>query len=70
MQLFGNIKKGMKATIVPEQPTGCKYTAQDVIVDRVIDAANDTFGIRLRLYNKKYKLSAGSRCEVTFPALE
>lgn len=67
VELFGKIKKGMKATVVPEEPIGGKYTARVVIVDRVLDAASGTFGIRLQFYNKGYKLPAGLRCKVDFP---
>jgi len=69
VQLFGKIKKGMKATVVPEEPIGGKHTARVVIVDRVLDAASGTFGIRLQLSNKKYKLPAGLRCTVYFEGL-
>jgi membrane fusion protein (multidrug efflux system) len=68
VQLFGKIKKGMKAKVIPEEPIGGHYTARVVIVDRVLDAASGTFGIRLQLPNRKYKLPAGLRCQVDFPA--
>jgi RND family efflux transporter MFP subunit len=68
VQLFGKIKKGMKAKVIPEEPIGGNYTARVVIVDRVLDAASGTFGIRLQLPNRKYKLPAGLRCRVDFPA--
>jgi len=69
VQLFGKIKKGAKATVIPEQPIGGKYKARVAIVDRVLDAASGTFGIRLQLSNKKYKLPAGLRCTVIFEGL-
>jgi RND family efflux transporter MFP subunit len=64
--LFGKIKKGTKAEVIPEEPIGGKYSARVVIVDRVLDAASGTFGIRLQLPNRKYKLPAGLRCQVRF----
>jgi len=64
--LFGKIKKGMKAEVIPEEPIGGKHAARVVIVDRVLDAASGTFGIRLQLPNRKYKLPAGLRCQVIF----
>ena len=66
--LFGKIKKGMEAQVMPEEPIGGKYTANVVIVDQLLDAASGTFGIRLRLPNRKYKLPAGLRCKVDFPS--
>ena len=68
--LFGKIKKGAKATVIPEEPIGGKHTARVVIVDRVLDAASGTFGIRLQLSNRKYELPAGLRCKVTFASIE
>jgi len=68
--LFGKIKKGMKAIVTPEEPIGGKHTAKVVIVDRVLDAASGTFGIRLQLPNRKYKLPAGLRCKVDFSGVE
>jgi RND family efflux transporter MFP subunit len=67
---FGKINKGMKAIVRPEQPIGGKHTAQVVIVDQVLDAASGTFGIRLQLSNRKYKLPAGLRCSVEFSGIE
>jgi len=64
--LFGKIKKGTKATVIPEEPIGGKHTARVVIVDRVLDAASGTFGIRLQLSNRNYKLPAGLRCRAEF----
>ena len=68
--LFGKIKKGMKAIVRPEEPIGGEHTAEVVIVDQVLDAASGTFGIRLQLSNRKYKLPAGLRCSVDFSGIE
>lgn len=69
MSQFGKIKKGMSAKVILEEPIGGQYTAKVVIVDKVIDAASGTFGIRLKLQNHNYKLPAGLRCQVSFPSL-
>ncbi len=66
---FGKIKEGMSAKVILEEPIGGQYTAKVVIVDKVIDAASGTFGIRLKLQNHDYKLPAGLRCQVSFPSL-
>lgn len=68
--LFGKINKGDKAKVYPEQPIGGEYSASVVIVDRVLDAASGTFGIRLQLPNRKNRLPAGLRCQVNFPDLD
>ncbi|MFV2031367.1 MAG: efflux RND transporter periplasmic adaptor subunit [Gammaproteobacteria bacterium] len=70
VQLYGKIKKGMKARVIPEEPIGGQYAAKVVIVDQVIDAASGTFGIRLELPNHKFKIPAGLRCQVQFPGLK
>jgi RND family efflux transporter MFP subunit len=66
VSLFGSIKKGMKAKVIPQKPIGGNYTAKVVIVDPIIDAASATFSIRLHLPNKKYKIPAGLGCQVKF----
>jgi RND family efflux transporter MFP subunit len=65
--LFPSIRVGEKAKVIPEAPIGGQYTAQVKIVDRVIDAASGTFGVRLELPNPNHKLPAGLKCKVIFP---
>lgn len=67
VEFFGSIKVGMRAKVRPEAPHGGNYSAKVVIVDRVIDAASGTFGIRLEIPNPKYQLPAGLKCRVIFP---
>ena len=52
--------------MIPEAPIGGQYTAEVKIVDRVIDAASGTFGVRLELPNPGYRLQAGLKCKVIF----
>lgn len=66
---LGSVKEGMQATIRPEMPVGGDYTARVKIVDKVVDAASGTFGVRLELPNPGYKLPAGLKCKVVFPSL-
>ena len=66
VELLGAIKVGMRAEVTPENPVGKVYKAKVTIVDRVIDAASGTFGVRLELPNPKYKLPAGLKCRVKF----
>jgi len=40
--------------------------ARVTVVDRVIDAASGTFGVRLALPNPDLKLPAGLKCRVKF----
>lgn len=66
VSLYGKIAVGATAEIHPEIPDGGKHVAKVVIVDRVLDAASGTFGVRLELPNADYRLPAGVRCKVNF----
>jgi RND family efflux transporter MFP subunit len=61
---FGSIRKGMRAEVHPESPVGGSYMATVVIVDRIVDAASGTFGVRLELLNPAHRLPAGLKCRV------
>jgi RND family efflux transporter MFP subunit len=63
---FGRIKVGMDAMIRPESPVGGLYKAKVIVVDRVIDAASGTFGVRLELPNPQNQLPSGLKCKVAF----
>jgi RND family efflux transporter MFP subunit len=65
-QIFGRIFPGMIATIVPELPEYGEQTATVTIVDKVIDSASNTFGVRLELPNSEQQLPSGLRCLVRF----
>jgi RND family efflux transporter MFP subunit len=64
--LFGTIERGMRAAIEPEFPGDQVYIATVEIVDRVIDAASGTFGVRLGLPNADYAIPGGLHCRVRF----
>jgi RND family efflux transporter MFP subunit len=64
--LYGRIKIGAQAVVLPEQPVGGRYSATVKVVDRVIDAASGTFGVRLELPNRLRAIPAGARCRVRF----
>jgi RND family efflux transporter MFP subunit len=63
---YGQIRTGGKAEIRPEPPVGGVYTAVVTVVDRVLDAASGTFGVRLALPNPDLLLPAGIACKVLF----
>lgn len=65
--MFLSIKLGMRARVIPEAPLGSEYTAVVKIIDRVMDGASGTFGVRLELPNPGYRLPAGLKCKVIFP---
>ena len=66
VSLYGKVKPGQHATVMPEAPVGGRYDTVVRIVDRVVDAASGTFGVRLELPNRKRDLPAGVRCKVQF----
>jgi len=51
---------------MPEAPVGGAHEARVVIVDRLLDAASGTFGVRLELPNPDYGLYGGLHCRVRF----
>jgi len=67
VNLLPSVKIGMRAKVIPEAPIGGQYTAEVKIVDRVVDAASGTFGVRLELPNPNNRLPAGLKCKVIFP---
>jgi len=66
VDLLESIKVDMVAEVRPEKAGGGVFEARVKIVDRVVDAASGTFGVRLELPNPEYRLSAGLKCKVTF----
>ena len=64
--LYGRIGRGMSAKVTPQDPIGGTYEAKVAIVDRVLDAASGTFGVRLVLANPDLALPGGIHCRVRF----
>ena len=66
--LYGRIAVGQSAS-VSSAVSGVRYEAKVKIVDRVIDAASDTFVVRLELPNPQLSLPVGSRCTAEFEVM-
>ena len=66
VEQFGQIKIGDNATVFPEAPVGGQHNARVTVVDRLVDAASGTFGVRLELPNPENGLPAGLKCRVNF----
>lgn len=64
---FGKLRPGMVGHVTPEG--GTTHTAKIKVVDRVLDAASGTYGVRLELSNPQGRLPGGIRCTVDFPDL-
>jgi len=63
---FSKIKQGMNATVKPDLAETEARPAKVVVVDRVIDAASNSFRVRLELPNPNNELPPGVRCKVDF----
>jgi len=63
--LYGSIQHGDRAEVSPETPVQ-KFVARVKVVDRVINAASGTFGVRLELPNDKQLVPAGAKCRMRF----
>lgn len=64
--LFGSIEPGSTASIKPDLASIPAQSATVTQVDRVIDAASNTFRVRLRLPNPDHRIPAGLRCKIEF----
>lgn len=66
--LFGQLKPGMKAAVIPQSMSG-RLVAVVKMVDKVIDAASGTFVARLELPNPTQSLPGGVRCRAEFESI-
>ncbi len=64
--LHGTVKEGMDTEIFVTARPGLILRASVTIVEKVIDAASGTFGMRIELPNRDYKIPAGLECTVSF----
>jgi RND family efflux transporter MFP subunit len=64
ISVYGHIKVGDVADVMPDPPVGGTYQAKVVVVDQVFDAASNTIGVRLELPNPGLRLPAGIHCRV------
>jgi RND family efflux transporter MFP subunit len=65
----GKLSIGQKIEIIPEAPVGGRYSATIKVIDRVIDVASGTFGVRMELPNPDLKLPAGLKCKANVPGV-
>jgi RND family efflux transporter MFP subunit len=64
--IFGSVKVGMSGRVNLEPFVAGSHEAKVVVVDKVIDAASGTLGLRLQLPNADHKIPAGIKCSVEF----
>lgn len=65
---YGQVATGDKITIRPELPGAEPVVATVSHIDQVLDAASNSFRVRLRLPNPQHRLPAGLRCKADFAA--
>jgi cobalt-zinc-cadmium efflux system membrane fusion protein len=63
MAQYGQVKVGDTLSIQPELPGQAAVRAEVQYVDKVVDAASNTFRVKLRLPNPDHKLPGGLRCK-------
>jgi len=68
LSLLGKLEPGMTAEVRPGGADSAIYQAQITIVNRVVDSASGTFGVRLEMPNPNNVLPAGLPCTVKFHA--
>ena len=70
LEAYHAVQVGQAATVMLEEPVGGRHTATVTVVDRVVDTASGTFGVRLELSNPDHEIPAGVKCRVSFAATE
>jgi RND family efflux transporter MFP subunit len=67
---YGKVKLGQEVEVIPEIPAGSRHMATVKVIDRLLDAASGTFGVRLELANRSHRIPAGIRCSARFPGID
>jgi RND family efflux transporter MFP subunit len=65
---YGRVNVDAIASVVPELPDARALDARVTLVDRVIDAASNTFRVRLEIPNRDKQVPPGVRCRADFGA--
>jgi RND family efflux transporter MFP subunit len=68
LEAYDTVAPGLEAWVMPEEPVGGRHRASVAVVDRVVDPASGTFGVRLTLPNPDGRIPAGLKCVVAFDA--
>jgi multidrug efflux pump subunit AcrA (membrane-fusion protein) len=66
VDFFERIRIDMDAEVTPRFPGATPRRATVRLVDRVVDAASDSFGVRLELANPDFEIPGGVRCGIRF----
>lgn len=68
VEMFGSVRPGMTGEVRFGTMIPGVFKARVALVDKVIDAASGTFGVRLELPNPGNRIPAGIKCKVRFSA--
>lgn len=63
-EAYAYVKPGQRATVRADVPVRVQAQGTVKVVDRVLDAASGTFGVRLEVPNADAKIPAGIACRV------
>jgi RND family efflux transporter MFP subunit len=66
-EAYRHVARGDTATVRLDPSIGGSYPAKVTVVDRMLDAASGTFGVRLELANGERGVPAGVRCKLDLP---
>ena len=67
--MYAEVAPGGLVTVLPELPGAGAMQARVTMVDKVVDAASNTFRVHLELPNPNGTLPAGLRCKAQFGAV-
>lgn len=67
---FGQVKPGDAAEVLVDAPLNKTLSAAVTAVDRIVDAASGSFGVRLALPNADYQLPSGLKCQARLAGLQ
>jgi RND family efflux transporter MFP subunit len=65
--MLGQVRVGERLQVLAEAPLTGSYSAVVTVVDRVVDAASGTFGVRAELPNPRGEIPAGIKCRARLP---
>jgi RND family efflux transporter MFP subunit len=65
--MFGSIRTGTMLNVTPELPNAGTLKAKVILVDKMMDAASNTFRVRAEMPNANAALPAGLRCKAALP---
>ncbi|SFV05296.1 RND family efflux transporter, MFP subunit [Methylobacterium sp. 174MFSha1.1] len=66
LALYKQTSVGQQVEVLPEAPVGGQHRGRIAVIDRVLDAASGTYGVRIKLPNPNFLIPAGIRCQVRF----